>query len=101
MTLAIPWTLDLPVDLLFSTPRAAADLGETPATLRAWRRQNVGPRYILYDGRTVKYPLRELDAYRVRAGRAQAAANNVIAFPIRDLTPALAPASTAQSWTLC
>lgn len=66
MTLAIPWSPDRPLDLLFSTREAAAYLDVSPTRLRAWRRQEIGPRYVVFCERSMKYPLRELDAWKTQ-----------------------------------
>jgi len=47
------------------SPKAAAEfLGVTQKTLRQWRSQGVGPRYVQYSKRRVTYPMSALRLFR-------------------------------------
>jgi hypothetical protein len=68
MTIAIPYSLDLPLDMRLTTKAAAAYLGVTPDEMRRWRKQGIGPRYIDYGNRVFyRYPLSELDIWKAQS----------------------------------
>lgn len=42
---------------------AASYLGCTPGTLKTWRTRGEGPRYHVFNGKSVRYHVDELDAF--------------------------------------
>jgi predicted DNA-binding transcriptional regulator AlpA len=56
-------------DSILKPDEAAEMLRITPRTLADWRYRGVGPRFVRYSGRAVRYRLRDVDAWL--AGREQ------------------------------
>ncbi len=54
-------------DLQLWTPQQVASiLGVSPRTLKAWRHENRGPRYVVLGERMVRYYPRDVQAYQAQ-----------------------------------
>lgn len=55
--------------IIYNESEAADYLGLSAHTLRTWRSEGKGPRYLQLEGRTIRYTLSELNAYLARQPR--------------------------------
>ena len=60
---------------IYLTPKALAErLDMSPRILERWRAEETGPAYIRMSKRTIRYPLREVEAWEAASTRGKVAA---------------------------